>query len=301
MRDINVNFATHLATGATTICRLWLIKREDGLELGFTDHDRSLEIDGITYVASSGMDAQAVQTTGGLAVNNSAAIGALTSSGISEADISIGKYDNAEVFHWLVNWQDPDQRLLQFRGFLGDIKRQDGVFEVELRGLTEKLNQPNGRNYARYCGHKLGDTKCGVDVNDPAFLGNASISAVSGRDLITVTGLGSFDDGWFSAGSLTWETGANEGLKSVINLDHMCNGLRLLSLWEETRYPISVGDSLSVNAGCNRSGSTCSSKFGNLLNFGGFPYLPGEDWSVAYPVRTNDLSGQSLFDGLGDE
>ena len=301
MKEIDANIAAHLTTGATTLCRIWLVKRADGVELGFTDHDRSLEINGVTYIASSGMDAQAVQTTGGLAVNNSAAIGALSETGISEADITSGKYDNAEVFHWLVNWQDTNQTLMQFSGFLGDIKRSDGVFEVELRGLTEKLNQPNGRNYARHCGHILGEGKCGVNLENPAFKGIATVTSVDAFDHISVSGLDGYNQGWFSSGSLVWNSGNNSGARSVIKLDHVENSIRSLSLWENTLSEISVGDTVSVFAGCSKSGAHCRNKFNNLLNFGGFPYLPGEDWSVAYPVKNKKLDGQSLYGEIFDE
>jgi uncharacterized phage protein (TIGR02218 family) len=301
MRDIDANLENHFKTGATTLCRIWLVTRADGQSLGFTDHDRDLILDGVEYVASSGMDAQAVQATGGLAVNNSSALGALSTSGISEEDIACGKYDEAEITHSLVNWADTNQRLMQFRGSLGDIKRSDGVFEVELRGLTEKLNQPNGRTYARICSHSLADERCGVDLEQPEFKGSATIVTVDTPYQFSVSGIDGFDEGWFASGSIMWSGGGNVGASSVINLDHTHDGSRQLNIWEETFAPISVGDTFEVFAGCRKSGKACAGKFGNLLNFGGFPYLPGEDWSLAYPVRSKNLDGQSLFEGLSDE
>ena len=37
----------HLGTGLTTVCRCWLVRRRDGTEMGFTDHDLALDFEGI--------------------------------------------------------------------------------------------------------------------------------------------------------------------------------------------------------------------------------------------------------------
>jgi uncharacterized phage protein (TIGR02218 family) len=301
MKNIDPNFLTHLEGGATTICRLWLIKRSDGQELGFTDHDQLINFEGVNFEASSGMDAQAIQSTGGLAVNNSAAIGALNSAGITEEDIAVGKYDDAEVFHWLVNWNDTTQNNLLFRGYLADIKRDGSAFEVELRGLTEKINQPVGRNYARTCAHVLGNGKCGIDLNGPLFSGTATVTAITSEAQFEVSGLAGFENEWFSSGTIKWLSGANADALSVLNQDKVLDGIHSLSIWEKTTKPISIGDTLTVYAGCDRSAKTCVKKFANMMNFGGFPYLPGEDWAVAYPVKTNSLDGESLYGGFDDE
>ena len=126
----------HLAGGVTTLCRAWAVQRKDGTLLGFTDHDRDLRFDGIVFRAGTGMTARALVQTTGLAVDNSEAVGALSSDAVTEADLMAGRYDAAEVRCWLVNWTDVAQRLLQFRGSLGEIVRSGGAFRAELRGLT---------------------------------------------------------------------------------------------------------------------------------------------------------------------
>ena len=126
MRVVGDELKAHLATGATTICRAWVVRRTDGVLFGFTDHDKALIVDGVTCEAASSMDATALETTTGLAVDNSSAVGALSSAGITDVDVETGKFDGAEVWHWLVNWQDTSQSLLQFRGNLGEIRRGNG-------------------------------------------------------------------------------------------------------------------------------------------------------------------------------
>lgn len=87
----------HLATGATTTCRCWLVERKDGWRRGFTDHDEDIEFEGVRFGASSGFTASALEETTGLSVNNTEAVGALSDVGISELDIEAGRFDDASV------------------------------------------------------------------------------------------------------------------------------------------------------------------------------------------------------------
>ena len=172
---IGAELQAHLDTGATTLCRAWAVTRADGVTLGFTDHDRPLAFDGITFSASAGLSAsQTVQGTG-LAVDNAEATGALSDAGVTAADIEAGRYDGAELRAWLVNWAAPEQRVMQFRGRLGELRRAGGAFTAELRGLTEALNQPLGRIYQKPCTAVLGDAACGVDLDAPGYVAEAAL------------------------------------------------------------------------------------------------------------------------------
>jgi len=52
-----------------------------------------------------------------------------------------------------------------------------------------------------------------------------------------------------------------------------------------------------VTAGCDKGAATCREKFDNILNFGGFPHMPGEDWATGYPNTGGGHDGGSLFRG----
>jgi hypothetical protein len=54
MKTISPELAQHLAGEVTTLATCWKIARRDDAVLGFTDHIRDLEIDGVTYRAASG-------------------------------------------------------------------------------------------------------------------------------------------------------------------------------------------------------------------------------------------------------
>ena len=46
---------------------------------------------------------------------------------------------------------------------------------------------------------------------------------------------------------------------------------------------VAPGDMLRIEAGCDKRAATCRLKFGNFVNFRGFPHIPGEDWLMAVP------------------
>jgi uncharacterized phage protein (TIGR02218 family) len=286
----------HLATGCTTVCHLWRVTRADGVVMGFTDHDSAITRDGVMYRADSGLTAGALQKTTGLSVDNSEAVGALSSLAINEADIRAGRYDAAEVVAWLVNWQDPDQIVCLFRGHFGEITHGDGMFRVELRGLTDRLNQPQGRTYQKACGAILGDEKCRVDLGLPQYSHEEDLVAAATGE-ITLVNAGAFAAEWFAFGTVTALTGAAAGMRRVVRLDMAMAGQRRLQLWEAFAVPLRAGDRIRITAGCDRRLQTCGSKFGNLLNFRGFPHIPGDDWIASYPVSSATNAGGSLYEG----
>jgi len=293
MREVQAEFQAHLDSGATSLCRVWIVRRRDGVVYGFSDHDKALEVEGVLCEAASGMDASALESSTGLAVDNGQAVGALTSVGITDLDVETGKFDGAEVWHWLVNWQDVAQKSLLFRGELGEIQRGAGAFEAELRGLSEALNRPVGRAYLRQCDRVLGDGKCGFDINAAGFVTEAVVDFVSGRRVVELKEISGFADQWFLHGTLVWLSGANAGAKGLVRVDETRGDLRVIELWQESRFVIENGDRLRLHAGCDKSVVACKDKFANFANYRGFPHMPGEDWSVSYPIAGGDLDGGS--------
>ncbi len=290
MRNISEEMQARLDTGVTFLCRCWLVERRDGVRFGFTDHDHDLSFEGMQYIADSGLDASVLETSTGLSVDNAQALGALRSDSITEVDIMAGKFDGAKVSHWLVDWQDTALRSLLFRGFLGEIQRGEIAFEAELRGLSEALNQPLGRNYLRVCDRILGDDLCGVDIEDPTVSAHVELMKSEAGRSFSFIGLAGFEPQWFVNGSVKWLSGE----VSLIKADRLLDGVRVLEFWEEIRLPVTNGEIAQVIAGCDKRAGTCGKKFNNFLNFRGFPHMPGEDWVTAYPTSEKRNEGQSL-------
>lgn len=286
----------HLATGCTTVCHLWQVVRADGTEMGFTDHDNPITLDGVVFRADTGLTAQALQQTTGMSVDNTEAVGALSSLAIADTDIVAGRYDRASVTAWLVNWQDLTQRVCLFRGRFGEITHGDGVFKVELRGLTDLLNQPQGRTFQRTCSAVLGDAACRIDLTDPRYVYEETLT-LGGTNDVLLTAAGLFAEKWFAHGTVDVLTGAAAGLRAVIKADVLETNGRRLKLREGFAIPLQPGDQIRVRAGCDRLLNTCREKYDNLLNFRGFPHIPGDDWITSYPVSSTQNTGGSLYQG----
>jgi uncharacterized phage protein (TIGR02218 family) len=99
----------------------------------------------------------------------------LTSDRITETDILDGRWDNAEVEVWRVNWADTGQRVLMRRGAIGQIRRGRLAFVAEVRSLAHVLGQTVGRTFQATCDAALGDARCGVDLENSAYKGAGAV------------------------------------------------------------------------------------------------------------------------------
>jgi uncharacterized phage protein (TIGR02218 family) len=284
MRTIPPALQAKLDSGATTLCRCWRLTRRDGVVQGFTDHDRDIDLDGLTCRAATGLAASETTQSQGLAVTASEVYGALNDETLNEDDLAAGLYDAAEVEVWLVDWSEPDLRLLLAKGVLGEVRREGPAFAAELRGLAHRLAEDSGRLYTATCSADLGDARCTVDLDDPAYRGTGTIAALTGTSAFTASGLDAFADGWFSAGRLQWSTGANAGLAVEVKRHRNDGATVALDLWQAMPHAIAPGDTFVVTAGCDKRFATCRDRFANGVNFRGFPHIPGNDFLIAYPV-----------------
>ena len=286
---------THLGTGISTVSNCWVVTRRDGLVLGFTDHDRDLTFEGVTFKAASGMTARSLHQTNGLSVDNTEAMGALSDAAVTEEDLLAGRFDGAEVVSWIVNWQDVSQRMKSFAGTFGEVVRSAGAFRAELRGLADQLNQVQGLSYQRSCSAVLGDARCRFDLNQPGYFLETPILGIESPGVYRIARDVSIADGWFDRGRARLTSGGATGVVGLVKFDRDEPATRRVELWVDFSVTPLVGDMLRLEAGCDKMAATCRTKFGNFLNFRGFPHIPGEDWMTSYPVSSGQNNGESLF------
>jgi len=163
MRQVPEEMAARIESGAASLCHVWRVARRDGVELGFTDHDRDLVLDGVACRAASGWSGGAGRSEVGLAAGSGAAAGALDDEGLTEADIEAGLYDGARVELWRVDWERPELKVRLWVGTIGRIQREGEAFVAELEGPLAMLERVVGRTYGRGCDAVLGDGRCRVD------------------------------------------------------------------------------------------------------------------------------------------
>lgn len=278
MKPTTPALAAHLAGEVTTLATCWRLERADGWVRGFTDHDRELVVDGLTYVASTGFLPSAIKTASDLSVDNLDVDGFLDDAALRAEDLIAGLFDGARIEVFIVNWADLGQgRLLLRKGFLGEIKRADQRFSAEIRGLSNRLQQTAGKLYSRLCRVDLGSTECGVALGPRTD--TYAVTQVMAADTVRIVTARA--TGFFTFGKATFTTGANAGAVNEVLL----HDGQTIRLFVPMPRPIVVGDQIVLVAGCDKTPETCNAKFANILNFRGEPHIPGNDKVFSYPVR----------------
>jgi uncharacterized phage protein (TIGR02218 family) len=153
-----------------------------------------------------------------------------------------------------------------FDGYVQSARFTDdlAVCRITARSVISSLGrQAPARTFQAMCNHVL--YTCRVDDTDSSFRASAVSATSQVGSLLTVSGLGAFAAGWFTGGYVE-EIGT--GIRRLILNDDGAGGLTLL-------VPFAVAPTtVNVFAGCDHTGATCQSKFDNLINFGGFPFVP---------------------------
>lgn len=290
MKVLDPAMSAHLEGEATTLCTCWRLLRRDGMQFGFTDHDRDVLFDSLVFEAASGFRAGEIERALGFGIDNQSVAGALSSGRIAAEDLRADRYDGARIEVWTVNWCDPALRCLDQVFVMGETIEEDGRFRAELEGVTAALNHGSGRRFIRNCDADLGDPRCGANLELPQFSAQATVSAILSPMAILADGLEGFESGWFRGGRLRFLSGANTGLGIEI-AEHIAeSGRQALHLWKTPAFESGAGDEFSITAGCAKTFSQCKEKFANQLNFRGFPHIPGNDFTfgAAYPDAQMD-------------
>ena len=166
MRTIPEEMAARIESGAAMLCNAWVLRRADGIELGFTDHDRDLIVEGTPCRAASGWIAGAADSAVGLSAGSAAVAGGLDDATITDADVEAGLYDGASVALWRVDWGRPDLRVRLWAATLARIRRDGAGFGAELEGPL--------RSWSGWSAGPMGGTAT-------RFWGTAVAGSTSGR------------------------------------------------------------------------------------------------------------------------
>ena len=294
MKSLSPTLQAHLDDGTTTLSKCWRISRTDGVALGFTDHDRALSFDSTEFEPESGFAASEIRSGSDLAVDAQDASGVLTSDRITETDILDGRWDNAAVELWRVNWADTSQRVLMRRGAVGQIRRGRMAFVAEVRSLAHVLGQTVGRTFQAGCDAALGDARCRIDLENALYRGTGVITDLLRDRAFLASGLSGFDAGWFTSGTLTWTSGANTGRTTEVLAYGLADAIATLTLLEAPVRAIAEGDAFVARAGCDKRIVTCGAKFANTANFRGFSNIPGQDSVLRYASQDGGHEGGVL-------
>lgn len=261
------------------------IQRADATVLGFTTHDLPLTVGGETYTSNAGIFPASIRqellSGGGEGSPASLEItGILDDTAIGEADVLAGLYDGAQARLFLVDWSDTTKTAIKLlKGSIAAITVQDGQYTADVRSLAARLSQSVGELILPTCPVRaLGDARCAVTLGPFQFSRTASV--VTSRRAVTFAA-DAAATGYYDYGKVTFTTGANAGIAREVKAHTLSGGTAVITLQEAFPFDPQVGDTATLEAGCDRTWATCQAKFSNGNNFRGFPHLPGEDAVLA--------------------
>lgn len=271
MKPASDELAQHLASEVTTIATCWKLTRRDSSVFGFTSHDKDIVFDSVTYNASTGFTPSAVANNSELSVDNLDVEGVLDSNTITEQDLLAGLYDFAQIEVFMVNYEDLTQGSLNLRtGWLGEVRFTRNRFFAEVRGLMQNLAQVIGDLYSPSCRVQLGSAKCGINLT--SFTATGTVTTVTSNQVFSDSSRNE-TNGYFSLGKITFTSGNNNGLSMEVK--EFASGK--ITLVFPMPYTVTISDTYSIHAGCDKSFDTCINRFSNATNFRGEPHIPGID------------------------
>lgn len=163
------------------------------------------------------------------------------------------------------NEASPTEQAVIFVGQVGLVEFSEGEVHFTCVPIQRSVQRRVPRMlYQTQCNNMLYDVNC--TVNPALFTVAAHISAIAGRQ-VTVPEAASKPDGYYNGGFF------RDGDTYVFIMTHVGTLLTVLALTPA----VLAGDNISLTAGCDRARGTCLTKFNNLDNFLGFPYIPDKN------------------------
>ena len=200
-----------------------------------------------------------------------------------------------------VNRNDPDLGVQIFwKGVFASVQRQGEFATILAVPATQLSSQIPRYTYSGLCNWFLFQDRCGLTREDWRHTG-AVLTIGTPATIITVDGLETQAQALAGQVSPTYAGNSpqlsdywlggycenDDGEKRSIyesNVDGVPNRIRVLQPFRS----LNVTDNLTVYAGCDRTRATCSAKFNNHLQHGGFPDIP-----VVNPFTTELPAGNA--------
>ena len=245
-----------------------------GSTIYLTDHPRDLVMGGHTYMSTSGYEFTGYAATAGFSPASIDVEGIAGASGVTRAAIGSGLFDGARCYVFATSWAAPveDQEPIT-AGIFGKSTLLDDRFQIGGVSLVDALNQSVGQTYGAqcpkaFCGQEYGGCMASLAANTVT----GSLTGVTSASVFTDSARAESDD-TFGAGTIQFTTGPNAGLKPL-EIKSFAAGV--ITTFEPFYYLPVVGNSYSMVRGCRKRLSDCQARVGgsNILNFGGFPWIP---------------------------
>jgi uncharacterized phage protein (TIGR02218 family) len=231
---------------------------------GYVYLANAILIDGLRYKCAAGLDVDQQEIT--ISAKPADKVGGVP---FLQA-LRDGVFDGCEVQRekaFLTSWNAaPAGSVILFKGRVGTIgKIGRTTAQVTVNSDLVLLDLQMPRNlYSPQCAHVLYDSGCGLVKS--AFGSTGAAGAGSTPSVINWSGASSN----FTQGTILFSSGANAGVSANIK----SAGGGVLGLSAALPNVPAAGDAFTAYQGCAHTMSNCSSQFGNLSHFRGFPFVP---------------------------
>jgi uncharacterized phage protein (TIGR02218 family) len=268
MRNYNIS----LASTTLFLARVVRITRLDGTVLRIVEADEPIMASAQTFLPLPGAEISAVKhiingEMGSMEIRFAHSAGGT----LDTAEVNDGFWDGASVQMYLVDrsatttFGDPI-----FTGIIDvvpiDPIGASGSFDI--RGLTAS-GEAFIQTFQPMCRTDLFSSLCQLNENDWDHTG--TVDTIVDRFSFTVAGLGAPPaDGWFNQGTFVTAS----GFKAVI-ANWTLSALLLKTYLPVALSRITAGEAITLYPGCDKTGTTCRTKFNNRINFQGEDHFLG--------------------------
>lgn len=272
MRSAPSGFITLLERDETNFTFICEIRKRNSSVIRLSACIGDVTYDGDTFYGSPGFQLSSITSAAfGQPPQVDMDIPVSTTGPITPDDVAFGALDSAEVDIWMIDYALPEEgRMNLFRGKISTVSVTDsGAANFQIEGFASDLMELVVETYSTTCPASLGDSRC--QKNLTSFTYSATVTSVTSRSSFVISGPTNAD-GWFANGALKFTSGDNDGF--AFDIRQWTQSSSRVDLWLPTIKDVSPGDTLQIVAGCDKQPATCRTKFDNIINFQGFPFLP---------------------------
>lgn len=173
---------------------------------------------------------------------------------------------------------DDGEFITYWKGRIVNNTSTNDEVNIECEPIFTSLRRPGLRaRYQKTCRHALYQRGC--NLTDTDFADAASVIAIS-KLSVTLATDPSASAGYYIGGMIEYA-----GVKRYI-ANHAGTAITLMRSFSdlETEVAANGATAATLYPGCDHTKATCIAKFNNLVNYGGFPFIP----------RKNPMGGQSI-------
>lgn len=279
-RTLSSGMQSHLASEHQTRCLMLRLDSVYGPSYGMTEHDVDIPFDldvdsvgSLTYKSSLAIFPSQMELSLGFDADDVQFQGRL-SSDFTRARIVNGYFADAVAYFFQVNWKDLTIGYIPLmKGFITDASLNDDEWSFTVSSQAAKLKQTRGRLITPY------DDNPSPPDDTPV---SATITSATDIRNIAVSFSGTYADNYFNRGTIAFTSGEMAGGRRIEIATWGNTGT--IETWNRLPVLPQIGDTLELRRKYPRTIQEFIARFSDAEDFRGFPYLPGKDRFMKFPV-----------------